>query len=160
MTQGQPQPMTLTASRDIDILLPLLREADEDEKLIADAISNAANTAYLAWRDDRPFGAVMVHWHEHESEITYIAVEKASRGKGYGKMIIAALLDEARQRQVKSILVGTANSSMDNISFYQKCGFRMDSIRKNFFSYKPAPIYENGIRVIDMIVFRYDLSSG
>ncbi len=72
-------------------------------------------------------------------------------------MIVAAILEEARRRQVQSVLVGTANSSIDNISFYQKCGFRMDSIRRDFFTYCPSPVYENGIRTIDMIVFRYDL---
>jgi uncharacterized protein (DUF427 family) len=33
----------------------------------------------------------------------------------------------------------------------------MDHIRPDYFWYYRTPIYENGIRIRDMLVFRYDL---
>lgn len=150
-------PPTLAVSHDPRLLVPLLREADEDADRIARAIAEPANVAYAAWRGGRAIGAVLMRWDEARSEILYMAVEPAERGKGCGKAIVAAVLVEARLRRVNSVVVGTANSSLDNIAFYQKCGFRMDSIRRNHFAYLPAPVHENGIRLVDMIVFRHDL---
>jgi hypothetical protein len=57
----------------------------------------------------------------------------------------------------KYIMVGTGNSSLDNISFYQKCGFRFDSIIKDYFSYIVPPIKEFNIELKDMIMFKYNI---
>jgi L-amino acid N-acyltransferase YncA len=76
------------------------------------------------------------------------------RGRGFGKKIVEALIKEARSHQMRTVIVGTANSSIDNIAFYQKCGFRMDHVRHDFFDYFPEPILEFGILCRDMIVFR------
>ncbi|HEX2620557.1 MAG TPA: GNAT family N-acetyltransferase, partial [Phototrophicaceae bacterium] len=108
--------------------------------------------------DDRsPIGGVVMHWHPDESEILYIAIDEKHRGRGYGKACIEQIKEEARQRQVDALIVGTANSSLDNIAFYQKCGFRMESIRKDYFDYLPAPVYEDGILIRDMLVLRLEL---
>ena len=56
------------------------------------------------------------------------------------------------------MLVGTGNASIDNIVFYQRCGFRMDHIRQNYFWYHQEPDFENGIQVRDMIVFSYEVA--
>jgi ribosomal protein S18 acetylase RimI-like enzyme len=96
----------------------------------------------------------MRQWAQDESEILYIATTPQVRGQGYGKAIIHWIIDEARRRSIGEIWVGTANAGLDNIAFYQKCGFRMDSVRKDYFDYFPAPIYENGIRIRDMLMLK------
>ena len=40
---------------------------------------------------------------------------------------------------------------------YQKVGFRMDQVRKDYFRYYSEPIYENGIQIRDMLVFRFEM---
>jgi hypothetical protein len=40
---------------------------------------------------------------------------------------------------------------------YQRCGFRMDHIRHDYFRYYREPVFEHGIQVRDMLVFSYDL---
>ncbi len=100
----------------------------------------------------------MVCWEEDEpGEIVYIAVAAALRGHGYGKQIIQALQNELRRRGGRSLLVGTANSSLENIAFYQKCGFRMFEIRRDYFAYIQPPVVEHGILLRDMLVLRYDV---
>ena len=136
-------------------LVPFLRDADEDEARIRAALQDTANTNYVALVDNMVVGAATVHWEERESEIIYIAVAAGLRGRGYGKAIIEALFREMRQRGVQSLLVGTANSSLDNIAFYQKCGFRLDSVRRDYFEYIQPPKMEHGIPVRDMLVMRY-----
>jgi hypothetical protein len=43
---------------------------------------------------------------------------------------------------------------------YQKCGFRLDHVRHDYFWYYRTPHFENGIQIRDMLVFRYDLQTG
>ena len=62
------------------------------------------------------------------------------------------------QQGSQSLLVGTGNSSLDNIAFYQKCGFRMDHVRRDYFAYAQPPIWEDGILLQDMLMFRFNVS--
>jgi ribosomal protein S18 acetylase RimI-like enzyme len=47
------------------------------------------------------------------------------------------------------------NTKLENIAFYQKCGFRMFEIRRDYFAYIQPPIAEHGIVLRDMLVLRY-----
>jgi len=85
------------------------------------------------------------------------AVATERHGQGMGREIVAWLIDEAGGRGKTAVLVGTANSSIGNIAFYQKTGFRTDHVRKDYFRYYREPHYENGIQIRDMLVFRYEL---
>ena len=53
--------------------------------------------------------------------------------------------------------MGTSSTSLGNIAFYQKCGFRPSAVRRDYFWYYRGQRLENGIAVRDMIVFRYDV---
>lgn len=151
--------LTINISRDADLLIPLLHDADEDDARTAKVLADKANTAYAAYSENECVGAAVMHWQPDESEILYIAVRSQDRGKGYGTALISELLKLAQQQSTGAVIVGTANSSLDNIRFYQKCGFRMDSIRKDFFSYFATPVYEDGILIQDMLMLRYALTT-
>ncbi|MFL5661877.1 MAG: GNAT family N-acetyltransferase [Ktedonobacteraceae bacterium] len=139
-------------------LLPMLADAEEGEELIRATLLDPTCTTYASWLDAQLAGATVVRWGEEKSsEIVYIAVAHDLRGHGYGKQIIHFLLEELRRRGGHVLLVGTANAALDNIAFYQKCGFRMFEIRRDYFAYIQPPIAENGIVLRDMIVLRYDL---
>lgn len=146
------RPITTSETESI---VAILQDAEEGEERIRAAVLDAANTSYSAFDDGTLVGAATLHWEQHESEIIYIAVAANLRGRGYGKAMIEALFAEMRQRGVSALLVGTANSSLENIAFYQKCGFRIDSVRQNFFDYIQPPIVEHGILMRDMLVMRY-----
>jgi ribosomal protein S18 acetylase RimI-like enzyme len=144
---------------DAEKLIPLLHDAEEDDERIRAALRDPACQAYVARVDEQSVGAAVVRWDDPEpGEILYIAVAEAERGKGYGRQIIAAIQAELPARG-RTLLVGTANSALDNIAFYQKCGFRMYAVKNNYFSYIQPPMRENGIVMRDMIVFRYDLDA-
>ncbi|GCE14557.1 GNAT family N-acetyltransferase [Tengunoibacter tsumagoiensis] len=151
ITEQVPHPETA-------FLLPILSDAEEGEERIRAALLDPTCTAYAFWLDGRLAGAAVVRWEEDASgEIVYIAVAPDLRGRGYGKQIIHVLQEELRRRRGHSLLVGTANAALANIAFYQKCGFRMFEIRRDYFSYIQPPIAENGIVLRDMLVLRYDL---
>lgn len=146
------------ASTATALLVPLLADAEEGEERIRAALLDPLCTAYASWLDNRPAGAAVVRWPEEEpGEILYLAVAPGLRGRGYGRQIIRALQEELRRHHGQTLLVGTANSSLENIAFYQKCGFRMFEIRPDYFAYIQPPISEHGIMLRDMLVLRYDL---
>jgi ribosomal protein S18 acetylase RimI-like enzyme len=149
----------LIESHDLEVLIPLLHDAEEGDDRIVRAIEDPGCAAYLALDGAEPVGAAVVRWAQDESELLYIAVRAQVRGRGYGKSMVRGVLEEARRRGVRAVLVGTANTGLDNIMFYQKCGFRMDAVRKDFFDYFPEPLYDNGIQMRDMLVLRYEFEA-
>lgn len=93
-------------------------------------------------------------------EIMNIAVVENCQNKGIGKLLVADAVKRAKKMGVKKLLVGTGNSSVSQIVFYQKRGFRISKIKKDYFikNYK-EPIYENGIQCMDMIVLELALKN-
>jgi len=141
-------------------LVAVLHDAEEDDGLLRDALGDPANSAYVAWSDDRVVGAVVVQWRPGlSSEILYIGVDESRRGHGIGRQLldhVTGLLPAYGRR----LLVGTANSSLDNLAFYQRCGFRMSAIKKDHFRYVVPGTEEFGIPLRDMIVFELELPAG
>ncbi|QED47922.1 GNAT family N-acetyltransferase [Cytobacillus dafuensis] len=91
-------------------------------------------------------------------ELVNVAVSKEHQGKGYGKKLVLAAIDIAKSKGYKTIEVGTGNSSIDQLALYQKCGFRMMWIDKDFFiRHYNELIYENGIQCVDMVRLSMDL---
>jgi hypothetical protein len=59
-------------------------------------------------------------------------------------------------------VLGTGNSGIGQIAFYQKAGFRMWKIERDFFSEArgyPPDLEENGIPLRDMIWFDRELAT-
>ncbi|MBU2666971.1 GNAT family N-acetyltransferase [Actinoplanes bogorensis] len=144
------------AADDAESLIPLLHDAEEDDDRIRAALRDPAVRGYLAQAGDEPVGAAVMRWSDDEpSELLYLAVAATARRQGHGGRIVAALLAEL-PRHGRTMLVGTANCALDNIAFYQRCGFRMHAVKRDFFSYIDPPLTENGIVMRDMIVFSYE----
>ncbi|HDR3658715.1 GNAT family N-acetyltransferase [Bacillus cereus] len=85
-------------------------------------------------------------------EIINIAVSEKEQGKGYGKHLLEFAIDYAKKQKYKVIEIGTGNSSLMQLGLYQKCGFKITSVDRDFFlrNYDYS-IYENGIQCTDMI---------
>ena len=139
-------------------LVPLLLAAEEGEARVLAVLHDPAYTAYAARENGKLVGAAVMHWmQDGPGEIVYIAVHAEWQGQGYGKRMIANLQGELRARGGSVLLVGTANSSLANLAFYQKCGFRLLEIKRDYFDYIQPPVLENGIPIRDMVVLRYEV---
>lgn len=134
-------------------LLPVLRDAEEGEERILATLADPSCTAYAAHSDGTLVGAAVVRWSS-PSEIVYLAVPPSARRRGHGRAILAALQAEL-PRHGGTLIVGTANSSLENIAFYQRCGFRMLEVHRDFFAYIDPPQSEHGIPMRDMLVFSF-----
>lgn len=144
---------------EVEALVPLLLLAEESEPGLRWGLAHLVDAVYRADDGEELVGAATMQWRGDPCELMELAVAPARQGQGIGRQIVDWLLAEARRRGLAALLVGTANASIGNIAFYQKCGFRMDHVRKDYFWYYREPVYENDIQIRDMLVFRRELGS-
>jgi len=85
-------------------------------------------------------------------ELMNVAVAEPYQGQGWGKKLVKAAIAQARVLGAAVLEVGTGNSSLSQLALYQKCGFRIVGVERDFFvRYYAEEIVENGIRCTDMI---------
>ena len=145
------------APDEVNALLPLLLLAEGSKSALDWSLNNLSDAVYRAEDDGEVVGAATMRWSSEPCEIVELAVAEHRQGQGIGRQIIEHLIAEARHRGKRKLIVGTGNSSIGNITFYQRCGFRMDHVRRDYFWYHREREIENGIWTRDMIVFSYDL---
>lgn len=95
------------------------------------------------------------------AEIVNIDIDPKRRKKGIGIVLLRYAIKTAKGRGFKRILANVSNSSIGWLAFYQKAGFRIVSIERNYFSYflkeGDKPTIENGIERRDMFRLALDL---
>lgn len=137
--------------------LALLLLADPSEKLIREYVSRGK--CFIMNQDGIMIGTyVLVPTRAATVEIVNVAVNPAYHGQDYGKQLVIHAIETAKREGHKTIEIGTSNSGVAQLALYQKCGFRMTSIDRDFFvRHYDEPIFENGIQVIDMVRLSQDL---
>ncbi len=136
-------------------LMDLLLKADPDKEAV---LSYIRNSEVIVSKDNEKFAGVAVLIKSKDVyEIKNISVHDDYRGKGIAKAMINEAMRLAKKSGAKVIEVGTGNSSLSQLEFYQKCGFRMYKIVPGYFEDYPEPIVENGIRCLDMVLLRAKL---
>ncbi|AKF96339.1 GNAT family N-acetyltransferase [Brevibacillus laterosporus] len=140
-----------------DLPMELLLLADPSERLVKEYV--ARGQCYIMEQDGRIIGTyVLIPTRPETVELVNVAVDEELHGKGYGKQLVLHAIESARLNHYKTIEIGTGNSSVVQIALYQKCGFRMTHIDKDFFiRHYDEPIFENGIQCIDMVRLSQDL---
>jgi len=136
--------------------LDLLLLADPSTDNIASYLHDSV--VFVVIIDSKPVAVSAVVVKGKVAEIKNIAVATQHQRRGIGKKLIEHIKLFARKSQLDLIKVGTGNSSLQQLSFYQKLGFRIKGIISDYFSNYRPEIYENGIRCLDMIVLEYDLT--
>lgn len=135
--------------------LDYLLLADEDEQIVKQYINEG--DMYIIQMNGQLVGVVLFLYHQGRVvELKNLALAPEWRGHGIGKAVLYNAFDIYKKGMDKMI-VGTANSSIENIAFYQKAGFRMTEIRRGFFENYAEPIFENGIQALDMVMFEKKL---
>ena len=136
-------------------LLPLLLLADESEAVVGSYLDRG--TLFAIRDGDADIGVLLLIQEGDAVEVKNLALAEGSRGQGVGTLAISFAAKCAREAGVDRLRVGTANSSLDAIRFYQKVGFRMSDVKRGFFDAYPEPIWEDGLRARDMIMFELAL---
>lgn len=133
---------------DKKIYIELLLLADEEERMIDEYLERGQ----MFVLDDEGIKAECVVTQEGDNiiEIKNIAVYPKYQKKGYGKKLIE-FVENKYKNDFDIIRVGTGDSKL-TIPFYENCGFKRSYCIKDFFvnNYE-NPIYEDGIRLKDMV---------
>ncbi|HMK12317.1 MAG TPA: GNAT family N-acetyltransferase [Acidimicrobiales bacterium] len=129
--------------------VPLIRLAEDSDSQLDTALDDG--TLYAI--DD--IGVVLVLDHaEREREMRYVAVAKSRQREGIGRQMLAAVEDAERARGTRRLLVGTSAADPGNLAFYQRCGFRLLSIERDYFSPErgyPVGFTIDGLLAVDMV---------
>ncbi|QGH35592.1 GNAT family N-acetyltransferase [Gracilibacillus salitolerans] len=131
--------------------IDLLFLADPSRKLIEEYLKRGA--CYIAEKNNKIIGVyILLPTKPNTIELVNIAVSEHEQGKGVGKQLIMDAIQKSTANGYKTIEVGTGNSSIGQLALYQKCGFRINSIDRDFFvRHYEEDIFENGIWCRDMI---------
>jgi GNAT superfamily N-acetyltransferase len=148
---------TELAAPDRGPVVPLLLLAEPSASALEWSFGSLSDTVYRFDFGGTLVGAATLRWRDDPSELVELAVDEAHQGRGIGRRIVDWLVAEGRRRGRRAIEVGTSSTSLGNIAFYQKCGFRPSAVRRDYFWYYRGEKRENGIPIRDMLVFRYDL---
>lgn len=137
--------------------LGLLSLADPSEEAVADYTGRG--DCYGAYRDGSPVGVcVLLRTRPFTMELVNLAVDEAWQGRGIGKRLIGHAVRAAREAGCRVLEVGTGNAGIGQLALYQKCGFEIDSVDKDFFRRHYAEkIVENGIECRHMIRLKMEL---
>ncbi|NOU98045.1 GNAT family N-acetyltransferase [Paenibacillus sp. LMG 31456] len=137
--------------------MELLLLADPSRKLVEEYIQRGL--CYVATMDDEIIGVyVLLQTRPETVEIVNIAVDERHQGRGVGRQLVNHAIANAKLLGFRTVEVGTGNSSVGQLALYQKCGFRITGVDRDFFiRHYSEDIYENGIQVVDMIRLSQDL---
>ncbi len=84
-------------------------------------------------------------------ELFNIAVLPENQKSGIGSQLLQFVLDSVREKNFESVELGTGTFGYQ-LTFYQRFGFRVASILKNYFiNNYDEPIFENEIQLKDML---------
>lgn len=131
--------------------MDLLLLADPSRELVEEYVQRGQ--CYLAEEDGEVIGVyVLLPTRPQTVEIVNVAVAEAHQGRGIGKQLVKHAIQTAIAQGYKTVEIGTGNSSIGQLALYQKCGFRITGIDRDFFiRHYAEPIFENGIPCRDMI---------
>ena len=136
-----------------EIYLPLLLLADDSEQQVRGYMHNG--TLFVAEMDGDEIGLVLAIPNAPGIvELKAVAVDPEHQNQGAGKRMLALVLAELKRRGYERLVLGTGNSSIGQLAFYQKAGFRFWKIERDFFSPSrgyPEGLEENGIPLRDMV---------
>lgn len=88
------------------------------------------------------------------AELKSLAVSESRRSRGIGTELVQAALALCRACDVRVVTVATAAASIDALKFYQRQGFRIQRVVRDFYvpsrGYRPMTL--NGIPLLDEVI--------
>jgi aminoglycoside 6'-N-acetyltransferase I len=145
----------LTTDEEIPYNLLLL--ADETIEAINKYIYNSE--IYVLEENNRIIAVYALQkLNAEEAEIKNIAVASEYQGKSIGKLLLRDTAERTKAEGFKTLIIATGDAGTKQLYLYQKEGFKIASVRKNFFvDNYPKPIYENNVQLKDMIILKKEL---
>ena len=142
-----------------DCLDRLFAEADDSETEIAAYRDLGDVLAAVAGQEIVGHALILAEALPGWFELKSLAVSPMWRSRGVGAALVRACRDYCRERNGSSLSVATAAASIRALQFYQRQGFRMRRIVRDFYSsergYRPLEL--NGIELLDEVILDLEL---
>ena len=132
------------------IPMSLLLLADPSEIKVRNYLVDAI--CFGALMDDEILGACVLNLNiDGDLELFNIATLPKFQGQGVGTTLLAFVVAELSIRGVARLVLGTGTFGYQ-LSFYQRFGFRVQNVIKDYFiDNYDTPIYEDGLQHHDML---------
>ena len=139
-----------------DVPMSMLLHADPSESCIAAYFPGAQ--CFGAFVHDSLVGVCVTNLNKSSVwEIFNIVVVPKWQQQGIGTRLLESVISHFRDSGEKSLELGTGTFGYQ-LLLYQRFGFRVVSIRENFFvDNYPEPIFEQGVQLRDMLRLRLTL---
>lgn len=136
----------------------LLLDADPSIEVISTYLG--LSEIYIALLQGKIIGSFVLYPVDPDTlEIKNIAVDESLQNRGIGKMLLEYATQIAAGKGAKKIIIATSNASVGPLFLYQKAGFDMEVIKRNFIIENyPRPLFDNGIQCKHMIMLSKYLS--
>lgn len=137
--------------------MDLLLQADPSIEMIEKYLYSG--DCYLALQDDKTIGTFVLQPNTmNEIELKNISIDPKHQGQGVGKDILKYVMRISKLEGYESLIVKTADVSLEVIEFYKKHKFEYYfTVKSHFIKYYDKPIYENGKQAVDQIVLKRTL---
>ncbi|WP_095505859.1 GNAT family N-acetyltransferase [Paraferrimonas sedimenticola] len=134
----------------------LLLEADPD---VAKVEAYRSRCLGFAAMNEHDFvGACLVEPQGQQAELLNIAVTPELQGQGVGAQLLKYVINDCRHSGFSRLYLGTGTFG-HQLGFYQRAGFRVIDIEKDYFLEQYAqPIWENGIQHKDRLILSINLA--
>jgi ribosomal protein S18 acetylase RimI-like enzyme len=118
----------------------------------------ARGELWLAQEGPRVLGSmILMETRAGLWEIMNLAVRADSQRRGIGTLLLGKARSLARRRGARRLEVGTGNSSIGPLAFYQRFGFRIVGVEVDFFARRWKRVRsESGIALRDMVRLEID----
>ena len=135
----------------------LLLSADPSIEVIGRYLDR--NYTYVAEKEGRIAAVYILYPVEADIiEIKNIAVAEDCRNQGVGTALLVHAAGISRDSGYSKLIIGTADVSLSPLSLYQKNGFKISGVKKNFFvDNYPEPVFDDGERCVDMVMLEKNL---
>ncbi len=129
----------------------LLLEADPSKELVSHYFKRSLTFEVL--KDGVLVGiVVLIETRPETLEIVNISVSSDHQNQGIGQEILQFAINYGKENQFIVLEIGTGSTSFSQLYLYQKMGFRITGIDKDFFVHHyDEEIIENGLILKDMV---------
>ena len=94
---------------------------------------NQVARCFVVREVDRVVGYVCLWEMADELHITNIAVHPSVRRRGIGRTLLARVLDDARQRALRLVVLEVRPSNAEALALYESFGFRVVGRRRGYY---------------------------
>jgi ribosomal-protein-alanine N-acetyltransferase len=94
---------------------------------------NRVARCYVVREEGRLIGYICLWEVADEVHITNVAVHPELRRRGVGRSLLSAVLDDARQRKLRLVVLEVRPSNAEALGLYESFGFRVVGRRRGYY---------------------------